>query len=112
MLSIGAWTTGGTMLIVLLGDGVVLKTTTLDYGTLDLFCTVLSSVVSASKGVILGAMEVCNYGGIITLDSGTVRLGSSTLGFGMVLESFRISLLLLTLFRSSLLALISCPNGV
>ena len=94
------------------GDGLVLETTTLDSGTLEVFCTVLSSVVSAGKGVILGAMEVCNYGGIITLDSGTEGLGASTLGFGMVLESFRISLLLLTPFRSCLLVLISCSSGV
>ena len=102
MLSIGSWTTGGTILIILLGDGVVLKTTTIDSGTLEVFCTVLSSVVFANKCVILGAMEGYNCGGIITLDSGTVGLGSSTLGFGMVLVSVIISLLLLTLFRSSL----------
>ena len=59
------------MLIILLGDGVVLETTTLDSVTLGVFCTVLSNVFSAGKGVISGAMEGCNCGGIITLDSGT-----------------------------------------
>ena len=112
MLSIGSWTTGGTMLIILLGDGIVLETTTFDSVTWGVFYMVLSNVVSAGKGVILGVMEGCDCGGIIILDSGTVGLGASTVGCGMVLMSFRISLLLLTRFRSSLLVLISCSSGV
>ena len=68
--------------------------------------------MSPGKGVILGAMEGCNGGGIITLDSGTVGLSASTLGCEMVLMSFKSSSLLLTLFRSSLLVLISCSSGV
>ena len=100
------------MLIILLGDGVVLETTTLDSATLGVFCTVLSTVVSPGKGVILGSMEGCNCVGIITLDSGTVGLGASTLGCEMVLMSFRSSLLLLTFSRSSLLVIISCSSGV
>ena len=80
-----------------MGQCVVAETTTLDSVTLGVFCTVLSNVLSTSKGVILGAMEGCNCGVMIALDSGTMGLGVSTLGCGMVLVSFKISLLVLTL---------------
>ena len=85
------------ILIIFFVEGVVGDTTTLDSNIVLALPTkiiiILSSAISVMSGGILGLFI---GDGTIALDSGTMRLIASTLGSGIILESFNIIFLVFT----------------